>query len=130
WWQVAIGFFTVHLCAGLLLALIFQLAHVMEDTQFPIPEEGSLLIENQWAVHQLQTTLNFSAKSRILSWFVGGLNFQIEHHLFPNISHVHYKKIAPIVKQTALEYGLPYYNKKTFFNALASHGRMLYQLGR
>ena len=130
WWQVVIGFFTVHLCAGLLLALIFQLAHVMEDTQFPLPEEGSLLIENQWAVHQLQTTLNFSAKSRVLSWFVGGLNFQIEHHLFPNISHVHYKNIAPIVKQTALEYGLPYYDKKTFFNALASHGRMLYQLGR
>lgn len=130
WWQVIIGFLTVHLTAGLILALIFQLAHVMEDTQFPIPEEASNMIENQWAVHQLQTTLNFSAKSRILSWFVGGLNFQIEHHLFPNISHIHYKKIAPIVQQTAQEFNLPYYSKKNFINALASHGRMLYKLGR
>lgn len=128
WWQLIIGFLIVHFVAGLTLALVFQLAHVMEETSFPVPVDGSVL--NQWAVHQLNTTLNFAHKNRPLSWFIGGLNYQVEHHLFPNISHVHYRKIAPIVEKTAREYNLPYYSQPTFLQALASHGRMLYQLGR
>ncbi len=129
WWQILIGFFTVHFTAGLTLALIFQLAHVMEDTDFPLPDDGKV-VENQWAVHQLFTTSNFAHKNRILSWFVGGLNYQVEHHLFPNISHVHYRKIAPIVKKTAEEFNLPYHSIDSFRSALFSHMRMLYQLGR
>lgn len=128
WWQILIGFLTVHYVAGFVLAIIFQLAHVMEDTQFPVPEDGS--VSNQWAVHQLQTTLNFARDNKVLSWFVGGLNFQVEHHLFPNISHIHYPKIAPIVESTAKEYGLPYYVENSFLQAVSSHARMLYQLGR
>jgi len=128
WWQLLIGFFTVHFVAGFTLAIIFQLAHVMEDTDFPMPKDGD--IENQWAVHQLNTTLNFANRNKVLTWLIGGLNFQVEHHLFPNISHIHYPKIAPIVRKTALEFSLPYHSKATFFKALASHGRMLYQLGR
>jgi linoleoyl-CoA desaturase len=128
WWQLIIGFFTVHFVAGLTLALIFQLAHVMEETDFPLPSKGSVL--NQWAVHQLSTTLNFANKNHLLSWFIGGLNFQVEHHLFPNISHIHYKHIAPIVEKTAREFNLPYYSQPSFIKALSSHGRMLYHLGR
>ena len=128
WWQLIIGFLVVHFIAGLTLALIFQLAHVMEETEYPEPKDGT--VNNQWAVHQLQTTLNFANNKRIFSWFVGGLNFQVEHHLFPNISHVHYRKIAPIVEKTAQEYNLPYNNEESFLGALFSHGRMLYQLGR
>lgn len=128
WWQLIIGFLTVHFVAGLTLALIFQLAHVMEDTEFPMPKDGD--IKNQWAVHQLQTTLNFANGNRLLTWLIGGLNFQVEHHLFPHISHVHYRKIAPIVRKTAQEFQLPYNSIPSFFQALASHGRMLYQLGR
>jgi len=127
-WQLIIGFLTVHFVAGLTLASIFQLAHVMEETKFPMPKEGS--VSNQWAVHQLNTTLNFANGNRLLSWFIGGLNFQVEHHLFPNISHIHYRKIAPIVKKTASEFNLPYFSQPSFIKALASHGRMLYQLGR
>lgn len=128
WWQLAIGFLLIHFVAGLTLALIFQLAHVMEETDFPLPENGSL--PNQWAVHQLNTTLNFANGNRVFSWLIGGLNFQVEHHLFPNICHVHYRKIAPIVKKTAEEYNLPYYSIDSFFTALGSHGRMIYKLGR
>lgn len=128
WWQMIIGFFIIHFTAGFTLAVIFQLAHVMEDVDFPAPKEGSVF--NQWAVHQLNTTLNFAANNRFLSWFVGGLNFQVEHHLFPNISHVHYRKIAPIVEMTAKEYNVPYYSMPSFRKALASHTRMLYSLGR
>jgi linoleoyl-CoA desaturase len=76
------------------------------------------------------TTTNYAPKSRIFSWYVGGLNFQIEHHLFPNICHVHYKRIAGIVAETAREYGLPYNSQKNFLNAIKEHGRMLYMLGR
>ncbi len=128
WWQLIIGFFTVHFVAGLSLTVIFQMAHIMEKTSFPTPTEGS--IKNQWAVHQLETTLNFANKNRLLSWFIGGLNFQIEHHLFPNISHIHYRRIAPIVKATAMEFNLPYHTQRTFRSAILSHARVLYQLGR
>lgn len=126
--QWVIGFLSIHFIAGLVLACIFQLAHVMEETKFPLPEDGN--VTNQWAVHQLNTTLNFAATNKTLSWFVGGLNFQVEHHLFPNISHIHYPRIAPIVERTAKEYGLPYFSERSFRRALSSHARMLYQLGR
>ncbi|MBL4709281.1 MAG: acyl-CoA desaturase [Flavobacteriales bacterium] len=128
WWQLIIGFLTVHFVAGLTLALIFQLAHVMEETSFPTPVKGS--IKNQWAVHQLETTLNFANKNRVLSWLIGGLNFQIEHHLFPNISHIHYRKIAPIIEATAIEFNLPYYKQDNFRSAIFSHARLLYRLGK
>jgi linoleoyl-CoA desaturase len=88
------------------------------------------VIENDWAIHQLNTTVNFAPNNRLLSWYVGGLNYQVEHHLFPDICHVHYRNIAPIVKATAAEFNIPYYTKKTFFDALKAHANMLYQLGR
>lgn len=128
WWQILIGIFIMHYIAGFLLAIIFQPAHVIEGTEFPLPDDSNKL-ENNWAVHQLHTTTNFGNKSRWFSWYVGGLNFQIEHHLFPNICHVHYRKIAGIVQSTAQEFGLPYKTSNTFLQALAGHARLLRQLG-
>ncbi len=128
WWQVLIGIVIMHYIAGFILAIIFQPAHVIEGTEYPLPDEKRTL-ENNWAVHQLLTTTNFGNRSRWFSWYVGGLNFQIEHHLFPNICHVHYRKIAGIVKETALEFGLPYKTSRTFISALAGHARLLKQLG-
>lgn len=128
WWQLIIGFLTVHFVAGFTLASIFQLAHVMENLSYPVPKEGSVL--NQWAVHQLSTTMNFANGHKLLSWFAGGLNYQVEHHLFPNISHTHYRKLAPIVEQTAKEFNLPYFKEPSLRKALAMHTRMLYSLGR
>lgn len=123
-----LGFLMMHFTAGIILTTIFQLAHVIEDMEHPMPTDDGA-IENNWAIHQLQTTANFAKKNRILSWFVGGLNYQIEHHLFHNICHIHYRKIAPIVKRTALEFGIPYHEKFTFWQALASHVRMLKKIG-
>jgi linoleoyl-CoA desaturase len=128
WWQVLIGIAAMHYLAGFILAIIFQPAHVIEGTEFPLPDENKTL-ENSWAIHQLLTTTNFGNNSRWFSWYVGGLNFQIEHHLFPNICHVHYRKISGIVQSTALEFGLPYKSSRTFFEALAGHARLLKQLG-
>lgn len=129
WHLVVIGFVLMHFVAGFLLSAIFQLAHVMEECEFPVPDDNRKM-ENNWAIHQLMTTTNFSAKSRIMSWFIGGLNRQIEHHLFPHICHIHYKKIAPIVKATAHEYNLPYHEQKNFITALADHARMLSKMGK
>lgn len=129
WWQVLLGVVTMHYVAGFILAVIFQPAHVIDGTEYPLPnEEGRM--ENSWAIHQLHTTTNFANKNRILSWYVGGLNFQVEHHLFPNICHVHYREIASIVKETAKEFGLPYKSEPTFIGALFSHAKLLKQLGK
>lgn len=129
WWQIILGIIFMHYIAGFILAIIFQPAHVIEGTEFPLPDETNTL-ENNWAIHQLLTTTNFGNSSRWFSWYVGGLNFQIEHHLFPNICHVHYRKIADIVKNTAGEFGLPYKSARTFAGALAGHARLLKQLGK
>lgn len=129
WWQIILGIILMHYIAGFILAIIFQPAHVIEGTEFPLPDATNTL-ENNWAIHQLLTTTNFGNSSRWFSWYVGGLNFQIEHHLFPNICHVHYRKIADIVKNTAHEFGLPYKSARTFAGALAGHARLLRQLGK
>jgi linoleoyl-CoA desaturase len=127
-WQILVGILIMHYIAGFMLAIIFQPAHVVEGTAFPLPDSNNTM-ESTWAVHQLHTTMNFANTSRWFTWYVGGLNFQIEHHLFPNICHVHYRKIMPIIRQTAAEFGLPYRSAKTFFRALVSHVRLLKQLG-
>lgn len=129
WWQVLLGFFIMHYVAGFILAVIFQPAHVIDGTEYPLPDETGTM-ENNWAIHQLLTTTNFANKSRVLSWYVGGLNFQIEHHLFPNVCHVHYRNISKIVKSTAEEFGLPYKSQPTFAHALWNHGKLLRQLGK
>jgi linoleoyl-CoA desaturase len=129
WYQILTGWAIMHFTCGLILALIFQPAHVVDLTEFPLPDSTGNM-EDDWAVHQLKTTTNFAQKSWAFSWFVGGLNFQVEHHLFPNICHVHYKKIAPIIEETAKEFNLPYHSKKTFVGALAAHAKLLYALGK
>lgn len=128
WWQIVTGILVMHYIAGFMLAIIFQPAHVIDGTEYPLPDDDRML-ENNWAVHQLLTTTNFGNKSKWFSWYVGGLNFQIEHHLFPNVCHVHYRKIASIVRSTAEEYGLPYKSATTFMEALRGHARLLRQLG-
>lgn len=128
WWQILIGFSVMHYIAGFILAIIFQPAHVIDGTEYPQPDENGRM-DNNWAVHQLRTTTNFANNSRLFSWYVGGLNFQVEHHLFPNVCHVHYRKISSIVESTAKEFGLPYKAEPTFLGALIGHAKLLKQLG-
>lgn len=122
--QHILGFLLMHFVAGVLLTVIFQLAHTVENTSHPLPNAHGE-IDNNWAIHQLNTTVNFSKNSKLLTWYLGGLNFQVEHHLFPNICHIHYPSIAPIVKKTAEEFGVPYLENKNFYEAIRSHIRML-----
>lgn len=129
WWQVALGFLLMHFTAGVILGSVFQLAHVVEGAQQPLPNEVGV-IASDWTVHELLTTADFAPRNKVVTWFTGGLNYQIEHHLFPYISHLHYPRIAPIVQRTAAEFGLPYNVKPTLWQALRSHVRRLRQLGR
>jgi len=129
WWWVLIMFFIMHFICGFTLTIIFQSAHVVPTSTYPKPDKEGILSDS-WAIHQMLTTADFSPNSRIFSWYVGGLNYQIEHHLFPNICHVHYRKLSQIVKETAREFGIPYNVQPTFIRAVWSHGKMLKHLGR
>ncbi len=129
WYQVLIGFIVMHYTAGIILSVVFQLAHVMPNTTMPKPDESGN-IKNTWAIHQLFTTSNFAPKSWLVGFFTGGLNRQVEHHLFANISHIHYKKIAKIVKETTLEFKLPYNEYNTMWKAVKEHYNQLKVLGQ
>lgn len=128
-WVIILAFFSMHFITGLTISLIFQTAHVLPTTAFQQPDNKGI-INNGWTEHQLITTSNYAPRSSFFSWLIGGLNYQIEHHLFPTICHVHYKNISKIVAKTAKEFGLPYLVNKTFVGAIWRHVKMLRQLGR
>jgi len=124
------GFLIYSSVGGFLLSIVFQLAHTVEDTTFAVATQPSNKIEDEWAVHQLKSTANFSTKNKFITWFVGGLNFQIEHHLFPKISHIHYPVISDIVRQTCRKTGVPYIEHTGIFLAIASHIQHLKKMGQ
>ncbi len=129
WWQVLLGYIGFLSMTGITMTIVFQLAHIVENVAFPLPNEMGNM-DNSFSKHQLSTTSNFATKNKVVGFLFGGLNFQVEHHLFPHVCHIHLKEIAPIVKQTAEEFGLPYYENSSFFAAVRSHFRTLKKLGR
>lgn len=130
WLNWLIGFLTITWVAGVVLSIVFQLAHTVEHTQFPLPDEASGKMEDEWAIHQLKTTANFATGNKIISWLVGGLNYQVEHHLFPKISHVHYPAISKIVKQACQEHGVVYNEYARMRDAIVSHLNHLRMMGQ
>ncbi len=134
-----LGYLTMALTTGMVITIVFQLAHVVEGVTFVTDKIEaknnnkvieSIVVEDDWATHQLKTTANFSTKSKFLTWALGGLNFQVEHHLFPKISHIHYPKINEIVKNTCAEFGIPYQENDTFISAVRSHFMHLKEVGQ
>jgi linoleoyl-CoA desaturase len=131
WMPWMFGFIALNLTLGLTLAVVFQLAHVVEHTEFVHADQVEpMKIENEWAIHQVKTTANFAPRNKFISWYVGGLNYQVEHHLFPRISHIHYPAINRIVKQTCAQFNIAYNEFPTMQAAIASHYRMIKQLGK
>lgn len=122
------GFLLYTMCTGFTMSIVFQLAHTVEDTNFPLPCATTHKIEDEWAIHQLKTTANFATNNKLVTWFMGGLNFQIEHHLFPKISHIHYPEISRIIKQTCQDFNIPYLEFPKTRMAVASHVAHLRQL--
>jgi linoleoyl-CoA desaturase len=130
WWQVLIGFFIVMLTVGVVMGVVFQLAHISGDANFPEPIGDPLHIDNEWAMHQVQTTADFAPRNKLLSWYIGGLNYQIEHHLLPHICHLNYPRLAPIVRQTAEEFGMRYVCYPTWRKAFSAHWHELQYLAQ
>src|SRR5690606_28534102 len=116
-----IGYVLMVVITGITISVVFQLAHIVEDMEFVNPEGKSMKIESEWAIHQLQTTSNFATKNKFICWLLGGLNFQVEHHLFPRISHIHYPALNAIVKDTCREFNITYKEFPTLRQALFSH---------
>lgn len=127
---VIAGFLIVHLILGFTFSVVFQLAHTIEENEFPLAEMPAGEVKNEWAIHQVETTANFSPKSHLANWYLGGLNFQIEHHLFARISHVHYRKISSIVKDTCHDFGIKYTSYSNIFKAVLIHLKFLHQMSR
>ncbi|HLZ16946.1 MAG TPA: acyl-CoA desaturase [Cyclobacteriaceae bacterium] len=125
WVKALAGFVIVTFVCGLFISIVFQLAHVVENTDFPAESK----IEKEWAVHQIGTTSNFGTSSKLLFWLLGGLNFQVEHHLFPRVSHVHYPQISRLVKETCLEFNIVYHEYKSMAGAFISHLLYLRKMG-
>jgi linoleoyl-CoA desaturase len=125
--QTIIGYSVLCFVCGFIISVIFQLAHVVEHSNFPVPDEKNSIDEN-WAIHQVNTTANFATKNKLISWYSGGLNYQIEHHIFPRISHVHYPAISRLMKETCEQFKVNY-REFSFFGAILSHARYLKMLG-
>ena len=130
WWVVLLFYVLVTGMIGIILSVVFQLAHCVEEADFPLPPEGSLHMESAWAVHQVETTVDFARTSWSASWLLGGLNFQIEHHLFPKICHIHYPALSKIVEETCHEFGVRYATHPTFWAGVVSHYRWLKRMGQ
>ncbi|MFT5369437.1 MAG: linoleoyl-CoA desaturase [Candidatus Latescibacterota bacterium] len=128
--HVLIFFLLVHVVLGISMTTVFQLAHIVEDNTFPSPDQNTGEIDNEWAIHQVETTANFAPKSKLAAWYCGGLNYQIEHHLFPKICHIHYPAISEIVQRTCEEFQVKYVSYPTFHEAVGAHFRALRKLGR
>lgn len=130
WVNWVIGFLIMSMFAGFVLSIVFQLAHTVEHTEFPLANIETHQLPDEFAAHQIKTTANFATGNKLVSWLVGGLNFQIEHHLFPKISHVHYPAISDIVRNVCKEYQLQYIEYPTVRRAVVAHVRFLKQMGQ
>ncbi len=133
WWAVVGVYAIAAFVSGVVLSIVFQLAHCVEEADFPAPADlgdGVPRMESEWAVHQVQTTVNFARGNRVLSWFLGGLNFQIEHHLLARICHVHYPALSKVVEEVCREFGVRYAEHRTVWSALCSHARWIRLMSR
>ncbi len=132
-WAVLAVYTIAAFVSGVVLSIVFQLAHCVGEADFPAPipmPDGGERMQTEWAVHQVQTTVDFARQNRVISWFLGGLNFQVEHHLFSRICHLNYPALSKVVEETCHEFGIRYAANKSFFSALASHFRWLVLMGR
>lgn len=129
WWQILIGYACMHIGGGIVISTVFQLAHIVEGVRFEEVQKDGYM-HHDWVMHEMLTTSNFGTRNRLLTALVGGLNFQIEHHLFPYVCHIHYADISKILRDLCKERGIPYNEHPTFFSALKSHFRALKKLGR
>lgn len=129
WWAVLLAYIGFAMITSLIMATTFQLAHCVEEASFMSAEQARAS-RPIWAVHEVESTVNFCPRNPVLTWALGGLNFQIEHHLFPLLPHTHYPKIAEIVQRNCVKHGIRYSSQPSLRAALRSHTLHLRTMGR
>jgi len=129
WYAVLFYYGVGVLVLGGSLSIVFQIPHCVEESEFPLPSPDTGRMEQPWAVHQSNVTVDYARRSPVAAWLFGGLNFHKEHHLFPTISHIHYPALAGIVEQTCRDHGLAYREHRTFLSGIAAHYRWLRKMG-
>ena len=130
WWAVLVCYGVASITLGMVLSVVFQLAHAVEHAEFPMPEGNPETIASAWAVHQVESTVDFGRGNPVLAWLLGGLNYQIEHHLMARVCHIHYPAISELVKKTCEDFGVTYREHTTFWSGVGSHYRWLREMGQ
>jgi linoleoyl-CoA desaturase len=115
----------VSLTANVTAALVVILQIVVNHEVTLTPGGGPAPRGCDWGEHQVRTSHNYGAASWLCLHMSGGLNFQIEHHLFPRVHYVHYPALAAIVRDTCREFALPYHSSETLGDALVAHYKHL-----
>jgi len=129
-WEVAVGFMATSFILAATLAVVFQLAHCLEEAEFSSVDAMGDAGRTEWARHQVETTVDFAPGSRLLAWYLGGLNFQVEHHLFSRVCHIHYPSLSKVVSAACADHGIRYRSHPTVWGAMASHTRWLRRMGQ
>jgi linoleoyl-CoA desaturase len=128
WWVVLAGYVGFSMTVSLIAATTFQLAHAVDGADTATPDEVARAAR-PWGKHQVETTVDFCPRNPVLTWLLGGLNFQIEHHLFPRVQHTHYAHIAAIVQRNCARHGIRYTSQPSLWAALRAHARHLRAMG-
>eukprot|EP00818_Percolomonas_sp_WS_P001012 CAMPEP_0117437580 /NCGR_PEP_ID=MMETSP0759-20121206/1596_1 /TAXON_ID=63605 /ORGANISM="Percolomonas cosmopolitus, Strain WS" /LENGTH=530 /DNA_ID=CAMNT_0005229215 /DNA_START=29 /DNA_END=1619 /DNA_ORIENTATION=+ len=128
WSHIALVYCLCSMVGSEILVCMFQVNHVTDKAEMTHCDEDTFEVPHDWASFQIRGSTDFAPGSWFWNHFSGGLNHQIEHHLFPSMSHVHYPAIQPIVEQTCEEFGVPYRYYDTFWDALRGHFRVLWRL--
>lgn len=124
-----VGFYVlITMVQGVIMSIVFQLAHCVEEAEFPMQDQEAGIMDRTWTVHQIHTTVDFARGNRLLTWYLGGLNYQVEHHLHPQICHLNYPQMSHIVEETCKEYGVPYSAHGGFLDGVRSHYNWLREL--
>ncbi len=127
WWHIAIGAFVISFVNSIIYVSLFIGTHHCEGIQYPTADERGVM-PHGWAYHQVVTALDWLPLSKLANFLAGGSNTHVAHHLFPNISHIHYVQITKIIQEEAERFGIPY-NESSFLGMIASHYRHLKKMG-
>jgi len=112
-WKAIIWIVVPNVCFSLSFMLNSQINH--------LNEECAHASSPNFLKHQVVTAMDFGHNSLICRYFSGGLNYQIEHHMFPFVNHCHLPSLAPLVKELCRKHDVPYNEASGYGDALEKH---------
>eukprot|EP00416_Gambierdiscus_australes_P021827 CAMPEP_0171056412 /NCGR_PEP_ID=MMETSP0766_2-20121228/924_1 /TAXON_ID=439317 /ORGANISM="Gambierdiscus australes, Strain CAWD 149" /LENGTH=486 /DNA_ID=CAMNT_0011511309 /DNA_START=71 /DNA_END=1531 /DNA_ORIENTATION=- len=128
WWfsrqSCCLGLLIESLVFGLGFVMINHVTHTNDKTEYTHNTDATV----GWGEHQIRSSSDWGA--RLAGFFLGGINYQIEHHLFQSVHHMHYPALAKIVREAAHRRNVPYVAFPTYTSALHSHYQLLFRMGQ